>query len=282
MTSWYSNILTRTTSQISSLRATLLSSDADGDTEDDTHVCRVLRNYYNDKGRPLPPWLPPDPKAAVPVPQTLYAQPQAGSRYGLGAPQQQGGGAAGGPLSSLWDSAGPSSGPPPSRPQNLRAGRSMPVGMMVGTARGGGGGGGGGGGVGVGGGAPPPPPPASAWDDGNGARPLPSQRAGSYQPAAAGAVPAGTSAQERLRQRFWGGTSSRTQSPLQNSVSQQGPFQPPGGGAGAGAAPSSYDDRYAPDSAYDAGGGGGGGDPRQGLPTFSRRQGLPNGPRGYR
>ncbi|POR36970.1 Uncharacterized protein TPAR_02828, partial [Tolypocladium paradoxum] len=65
MTSWYSNLLTKTSSQISSLRSTLLASDADGDSEDDTHVCRVLRNYYADKGRPLPPWLPPDPKAAA-------------------------------------------------------------------------------------------------------------------------------------------------------------------------------------------------------------------------
>ncbi|KHN95686.1 Mak16 protein [Metarhizium album ARSEF 1941] len=53
MASWYTNILTRTTSQISSLRSTLLASENDGDSEDDTHVCRVLRNYYGDKGRRL-------------------------------------------------------------------------------------------------------------------------------------------------------------------------------------------------------------------------------------
>ncbi|KID61344.1 major facilitator superfamily transporter sugar, partial [Metarhizium hybridum] len=84
MTSWYSNILTRTTSQISSLRSTLLASENDGDTEDDTHVCRVLRNYYGDKGRPLPSWLPPDPKAppAPAAQQPLYVQPQVGARYG--------------------------------------------------------------------------------------------------------------------------------------------------------------------------------------------------------
>ncbi|KAG8424843.1 hypothetical protein J3458_001603 [Metarhizium acridum] len=105
MTSWYSNILTRTTSQISSLRSTLLASENDGDTEDDTHVCRVLRNYYGDKGRPLPSWLPPDPKAPAPAPavqQPLYVQPQVGARYGG---LQSGGAGASGGLSSLWDSA---------------------------------------------------------------------------------------------------------------------------------------------------------------------------------
>ncbi|KAL3957259.1 hypothetical protein ACCO45_007837 [Purpureocillium lilacinum] len=68
MTSWYNNLLTKTTSQISSLRSTLLSSDADGDTEDDTHVCRVLRNYYADKGRPFPPGCLPTQRPPRPRP----------------------------------------------------------------------------------------------------------------------------------------------------------------------------------------------------------------------
>ncbi|QUC22503.1 uncharacterized protein UV8b_06744 [Ustilaginoidea virens] len=150
MTSWYSSILTRTTSQISSLRSTLLSSDNDGDTDDDTHVCRVLRNYYADKGRPLPAWLPPDPKTAA-VPQPLYAQPQGASAgVGVGVGQPSPG------LSSLWDSA------PPAQPQSLRAGRRPREDVLP--------------------------------------RPLPSQRAGSYQSAGAG----GASAQDRLKQRLWG------------------------------------------------------------------------------
>ncbi|PTB78540.1 hypothetical protein M440DRAFT_1320659, partial [Trichoderma longibrachiatum ATCC 18648] len=74
MSSWYSNLVTKTSSQISNLRSTLLSSEADGDTEDDTHVCRVLRNYYTEKGRPFPGWLPPDPKAPPPqMTQAVYA-----------------------------------------------------------------------------------------------------------------------------------------------------------------------------------------------------------------
>lgn len=119
MTSWYSNILTKTTSQISSLRSTLLSSEADGDTDDDTHVCRVLRNHYTDKGRPFPAWLPPDPKApAAVVAQPLYAQPSIGARYG-GLSQPAAGG--GGGFSSLWDAA-----PQQQQQQPVRQGRQVP------------------------------------------------------------------------------------------------------------------------------------------------------------
>ena len=202
MTSWYSNILTKTTSQISSLRSTLLSGEADGDTEDDTHVCRVLRNYYTDKGRPLPPWLPPDPKApAQQAPQTLYAQPQVGSRYG-GLGQQAGGSSTG--LSSLWDS-GPSQQQQPAQPASLRAGR------------------------------PPsqrqPPPREEVVP-----RPLPSQRAGSVQ------QPGGASAQDRLKQRLWGaGRTASPQQAGQSPFAPPGgsgssyedrfaPGGPPGGG----------------------------------------------------
>ncbi|KID79338.1 uncharacterized protein G6M90_00g020710 [Metarhizium brunneum] len=119
MTSWYSNILTRTTSQISSLRSTLLASENDGDTDDDTHVCRVLRNYYGDKGRPLPSWLPPDPKAppAPAAQQPLYVQPQVGARYGGLQTGGAGGAGASGGFSSLWDSA-------PQQQQQQKQGRA--------------------------------------------------------------------------------------------------------------------------------------------------------------
>lgn len=178
MASWYSNLLTRTSSQISSLRATLLSSEADGDSDDDTHLCRVLRNYYADRGRPLPPWLPPDPKAAAAAPQPLYAQPAPGARYGLAGPQptpppppphqqqQQPAGA----LSSLWD-------PGPAKPSpNLR-----------GIAR--------------------PTPGQRSWTFQN------PGVAGQRTPVVtapgpvAGAGPV-SSAQDRLRQRLWGAASS--------------------------------------------------------------------------
>ncbi|KAK8031672.1 hypothetical protein PG990_001406 [Apiospora arundinis] len=289
--SWYSNILTTTTSRINNLQRTFLGGETDGDTEDDTHVCRILRG----EGPPLSRLVTPDPKAPPPV-QPVLAQPgQVGSRYG-GLTQQQGSGS----LSSLWDNNPVSQ---PQDPQSLRRGR----------------------------GAPPPARQAdprlnpfgrNSGDGGPGgreeiqARPLPSQRAGSYQQTGPGrdAPPSsggggGGSAQERLRQRLWGG--SRTASPAGS-----GPFQPPqaqqqsshrgGGGGGSG----DYEDRFAPGGMYDggggsggggrssggdrpfvaanspwasseqdmSGGGGGGGGRSGGLPSGPRR-GLPSGPR---
>ena len=44
MSAWYSNIVGATTSKISNLQRSLLNSEADGDPEADTHICRVLRS----------------------------------------------------------------------------------------------------------------------------------------------------------------------------------------------------------------------------------------------
>ncbi|OHE95393.1 hypothetical protein CORC01_09265 [Colletotrichum orchidophilum] len=301
MSSWYSRILTNTTSQISNLQSRLLQSENDGDTEDDTHVCRVLRGYYTEKGRTFPGWLPPDPKAPPPV-TPVYAQPaqQVGSRYGGLQQQQQAGPATG--LSSLWDNNGGAQ--PRQDTMSLRQGRGAPPPMR---------------------GAEQQParlsPFARAGDNGREevqARPLPSQRAGSYQqsaaygrdttstpPGSSAGGSAGGSAQDRLKQRLWGG--ARTTSPASGG---QGPFQPPTGRGGSG----DYEERFAPGGMYDGntggsgGGGGGGGRPfvasnspwsnndpgygggggggsgggssgRTGLPAGPRRQGLPSGPR---
>ncbi|KAK2072921.1 hypothetical protein P8C59_007245 [Phyllachora maydis] len=244
MTSWYSQLLTTTSSRINNLQRTLLASEADGDTEDDTHVCRVLRAYYTEKGRSFPTWLPPDPKAPPPVQPVFTQQSQVGSRYGgLGPAASGGNNTNGGGLSSLWDRNQQQ----PQDPASLRQGR----------------------------GAPPPMRGADAANSRNPflnnrggdprddvqARPLPSQRAGSYQQYGrnnndSAAVPPGSSsgpggsAQDRLRQRLWG---ARTASP-----SGAGPYQPPpaqqappsgsgrygGGGGAAGAA--DYEERFAP------------------------------------
>ncbi len=241
MTSWYSNILTKTSSQISSLRSTLLSSEADGDTEDDTHVCRVLRNYYTDKGRPRPAWLPADPKApaAAAAPTPLYAQPQVGARYG-GMMQSQASSSSGA-LSSLWDNGGgqqQQAAAPMPQSQSLRAGRLTPQAQAQGH----------GGGM-------------MQGRDEVAARPLPSQRSGSYQSVGStgsggGGGGGAASAQDRLKQRLRGG---RTTSPGPGAGGGQSPFQAPPGG-----------NPYGGGDGYGGRGGGG------------QRQGLPSGPRQYR
>jgi hypothetical protein len=292
--SWYSNLLTNASTNITKLQRNYFGGENDGDTEDDTHVCRVLRSYYTEKGQPFPGWLPPDPKAPPPVQPVFATQNQVGSRYGgLGNNNyQQGGGAAStGKLGSLWDNSNNNQ---PSQPASLRqGGRPSPFARDASPA---------------GGGQGRPSP-------------LPSQRAGSYQ-SQQQANPygrndtrtppggsSGGSAQDKLKQKLWGG--SKTASP-----SSGGPFQPPApqqsqsssrwgsnsGSSGGG----NYEDRFAPAGAYgneqpvmsanapwsggdmdyysggpDYGGGGGGTGGRRsaGLPSGPKRGGLPSGPR---
>ena len=293
MASWYNNLVTNASSNITKLQRTYFNSEADGDTDDDTLVCRVLRAHYSEKGQPHPSWLPPDPKAPPPL-QPVYASAGGGqgqgARYGgLGQQQQQGGlQQGGGGLSSLWGDNSGGGGGGQQRPGQFASSRNP-------FAAGGGGGGGGG--------------------DG-GQRPgMVSQRAGSYQPTAgarsdmvspAGSGLSGGSTQDKLKQRLWGG--ARTTSP--NTTG--GPFQPPaqqqqqapapqpgnrwgwgsggsGDGSGDGAQAGRRTDRpvmsaNAPwaDGGFDypagGGGGGSGGAGGYGLPSGPRR-GLPSGPR---
>lgn len=279
MSSYLNNLLTNTTSRYTNLRRQLLSDENDGDTEEDSHISRVLRAYYTEKGRPYPQWLPPDPRAPQPQPAQQFVS-SAGRQQGQGAPMGRGGGG----LSDLWDSPAPQQ--QAQQPLSLRRGA--------------------GGGAGAGAGARPlqsrlgnslTPEPQSQG------RPLPSQRAGSYQSplvtgGRAGADPSpppsaggGTTAQERLKQRLWG--SGRSTSPAQ-STSSVGSVPParasyerpaPGGrlpypddrssyGSSSGGrqqASSGDYDPYAPGS-Y------GGGAPQRGAPGGGR-VGLPSGPR---
>ncbi|EEY14002.1 predicted protein, partial [Verticillium alfalfae VaMs.102] len=116
MASWYKNILTNTTSQLSSLQSRLLQTENDGDTEDDTHVCRVLRAYYTQEQRPFPGWLPPDPKA--PPPGSTSAP----------APAAAGGGSAQDRLKQrLWGGGARTTSPAGSQgPTNRRAREAQP------------------------------------------------------------------------------------------------------------------------------------------------------------
>ena len=95
--------------KFTAVKASIYTTEADGDTEDDTHICRVLRSYYTEKGRAFPAWLPPDPKA--PPPAVIVQAPQGGA-YGQAAGRGYGGMGGGGGgqqvvggggLSSLFD-----------------------------------------------------------------------------------------------------------------------------------------------------------------------------------
>ncbi|GAB7350248.1 hypothetical protein MBLNU459_g0898t1 [Dothideomycetes sp. NU459] len=235
MSSYLSNILTNTTSRYNSLRQTLISSEADGDTEDDSHISRVLRAYYTEKGRQLPPWLPPDPRRtassqSVPTPFTSSLRTASSQSVG-----QSGGQGGRGSLNDLWDQ--PTQSAAPQQPMSLRrqaaerGGSSYQVRSQE-TLQ--------------------PPPQA---------RPLPSQRAGSYQTQMSqqqqqqsqqsdpysqqGSGPGGT-AQERLKARLWGG--GRSASPTPSA----------GSGTGAPASPNLGQQRFGGGGAYDNSGAYGG------------------------
>ena len=242
MSAYLSNLLTTTTSKYDKLRRTLLSDEADGDTEDDTHICRVLRAYYQEKGKPYPQWLPPDPKA----PQSAPAQFVSSSGRSP-IPQQMGRG--GGGLNDLWDT-----------PQQQQ--QHEPASLRRAQGRGGGG----------------RQPGRPGMNDSyspepqSQGRPLPSQRGGSYQSTLSGRGPespppvgagSGASAQERLKARLWG-TKSSTPAQSAGSSANSSPASTPGvqpgrspydrGGSGQSQRPPYPDDRS---SGYSSNSGGG-------------------------
>ncbi|KAH7089905.1 Sec1-binding region of Mso1-domain-containing protein [Paraphoma chrysanthemicola] len=193
MSAYLSNILTNTTSRYTNLRRQLLDSEADGDNEDDSHISRVLRAYYTEKGRPFPGWLPPDPRAPQPAP-TQFAS-SGGRQQGQAPPM----GGRGGGLSDLWDNPQQQQQQEPlslRRNAGGRGGAGRPLHGRPGA------------------GSSLTPEPQSQG------RPLPSQRAGSYQsslgqggrPQADASPPpsagSGTTAQERLKARLWGRSNS--------------------------------------------------------------------------
>ncbi len=194
-------------SRIAILRKALTkdAEEDDTDNEDCSHVSNVLRAYYTEKGRTFPEWLPPDPKKPAPAPvqpPNQYGQygnahgNQYGNQYG-GQPVHGRGSSAGrGGLSDLWDS---SPGPPPQpQPQSLRAPRPTPQALRSNDSDKS---------QSSIGGATSPYLPVSS-----GARPLPSQRAGSYQntqnntSSNSGAL----GSRDRLRARLQGGGSGRS------------------------------------------------------------------------
>ena len=263
MTSYLSNILTTATSKANNLRRALISSEADGDTEDDSHIARALRAYYTEKGRSFPEWLPPDPKVPVPPPAQMVSSSGAGQAQPYGQPAQAGSRwGRGGGLSDLWD--GPKAQQQQEdtnslrpRPGFARANVSYSSSESADS----------GGRRGRFGNSPEEPAQA---------RPLPSQRAGSYQtqfsqsattlrPSVSDGSPppsggSGNTAQERLKQRLWGGAragsptpgSSNLSSTSQSSspVNSRNPYDAPEGRFG-----SSSNSRLNDDRGYGGGGG---------------------------
>ncbi|KAK4896685.1 hypothetical protein LTR49_028100 [Elasticomyces elasticus] len=254
MSSYLSNLLTSTTSRYNTLRRTLLQNEDDGDTEDDSHISRVLRAYYTEKGRPFPPWLPLDPNDRRAITPQPSAQPNSSYFTSAGGKSQYSGvqnaGGQRGSLSDLWDA--PAQPAAPMQPQSLRAGRRVQ----------------------------PTSNPSSTLAPPVQARPLPSQRAGSHQavqavqaqrpgleqspPSSSG----GGTAQDRLKARLWGGSrsGSAASSPALSSVGAPNPYDQPAGNAPSGNGGGySYDQPSANapwsnggGNPYDTGGGGNG------------------------
>ena len=191
-------------SRIATLRKALTkdAEEDDPDNEDCSHVSNVLRAYYIEKGRTFPEWLPPDPKKPAPAPQ----QPQYGQygQYGNAYGAQYGsqpvhgrggsGGAGRGGLSDLWDSS-PAAPAAVAPPQSLRAPRPTPQSLRSqdsGSAQSGSAG-----------------MPSAYSQSVGGARPLPSQRAGSFQTSQSSNPPT-MGSRDRLRARLQGGSSGRS------------------------------------------------------------------------
>ena len=265
MSSYFSSLTSSTaisnlSTRLTSLRRAISSGDEtdDPDNEDCSHISNVLRAYYTEKGRRFPPWLPPDPKAPTPpapaVAATQASLHQSGVYYGGGGPLSPplaaGRGSSGGGLGDIFGDTGPSQPPPQQQTSSLRLGRSAnhmpqqqhtasfkstssnPLPRPSATASG----------------RNPaayldqaaqsrtPPPTTSA-------RPLPSQRAGSYQTSQAASqgrlgldrTGSGSSAQERLRARLHGGGNISGVTSSSGSLSSSGsPGYSSGGGSETG------------------------------------------------
>lgn len=296
-----SNLGSTLSERFQTVRKALTNSSETDDPDDPelSHISNVLRacktytvtfkelqltdQDYTEKGRPFPPWLPPDPKA--PPPPVIPQQPAYGAGYGYGQTNaynnpslnQRGPvGGRGGGLSDLWDS-NPAAVPQPAS-QSLRAARTAgPRPSHIPSSS-------------ISSQDAPPSPERRA---GVAPRPLPSQKAGSYQVAvnqsgafnrggSTGSTGSTSSAQERLRARLQGG-GRESPTPPGSAAGGYG-ASAYGGGGGTGQAPyvgssRPWDNGGGGDS-FDSGYGSSGGRraPPSGLPG-NPRLGAPRGPR---
>ena len=268
-----SSYLSSLTSQYTSLKRLLptsLSEDQDRsiNSESDSHVSRVLRAYYTEKGRPFPAWLGPDPNASSRSTTAALSNASAVTgasslRAGRGPPATSGGG-----LGDLFADSSPQGGGREAESLSLRQRRpgirspgfkggssdSIPYPQKVMQA-------------------PQSQHTRSSSSTSTGdvsaslppnVRPLPSQREGSYQSrlgmisASSNSSATATSSngsyskentvQERLKARL-GGSKSRGASPVFGGSSTPDP--PPSSGSGGG----EYDPYSS--SNYNVGGSGG-------------------------
>ncbi|MCJ1480186.1 hypothetical protein MMC06_000340 [Schaereria dolodes] len=269
MSSYLTSLLTQTSTHYTSLRRLLPNSsseEADNSISDpsDSHVSRVLRAYYIEKGRPFPAWLGPDPREKEKSTNTMLsaggsfvgsmrerAGVGGGGGGGTSAAPQRGNGGGGG----LGDLFGDTPAAPARDPESLSL-RHRPLASSLqsrGSNRG----------IRSPGLQSTPSSSDSISSQPN-ARPLPSQRAGSYQarqfisgtdagttPSPRPALPRETtSVQERLKARLGGGGGSRGGSPIFGGSASASTSTPP--------------------SSSGSGGGYGSTDPRQGNPYESR------------
>jgi hypothetical protein len=228
--SYFSNLLSSTTSRYTSLRRTLLSSTSEDDSSIDdpesSHVSRVLRAYYTEKNRPFPPWLGPDPRKTPQTPQSpqTFAGSATGSLRSIKSTNRNSAGPSGGGLGDLWGDE-PGVGRPAAEGGSLRRGLRARPGIRGET-----------------------PPQSQSGGELN-VRPLPSQREGSFQALNNGsgqeqqpplpgrnmspASPGSGSLQERLKARL-GGRSSAASSPPPGGHDGRGPPEVGWGGGGYG------------------------------------------------
>lgn len=216
------SLLTSTTSRYASLRRNLTSTSEDDSNisdPEDSHVSRVLRAYYTEKGRPFPAWLGTDPREAARAQQKenpyVTSRPIGSLRGNSNTSDAAERPAQGRGLSDLWSDSPASSGG--QSPVEERG--SLRRGPLGGRRLG----------------MPPQPQQQQQQQDSLNVRPLPSQRAGSYQTQ----NPAYAQQQQR-------GDGRNTGSP-----------GPPPGSSGSGSAQERLKARLGRGSSTGSGGGGG-------------------------
>ena len=221
MTSYLASLSTHYSS-LRRLIPTSLSEDADlhVSSTEDSHLSRVLRAYYTEKGRPFPPWLGPDPHQSSKSnhPSTTPALSNTSLNSSNGSLRSGRGGKGLGDLFADVQPAGTQqtredqlslrSRRPGIRSPDFRGGSSdsIPYPQKVAVA--------------------PQPEPLQP-----NVRPLPSQRAGSYQsrqatpPSSSAGPPPGreSTMQERLKARL----GARGQSPTFGGRADSGSTTPP-------------------------------------------------------